>query len=47
MIKVDDSLLSDAIVEEKCEQMRKYLALSEEEANKQFLRAGTKYLEYF
>lgn len=47
MIKVDDSLLSDIIVEEKCEQMRKYLALSEEEANKQFLRAGTKYLEYF
>jgi hypothetical protein len=47
MIKVDDSLLSDTVVEEKLTQMRSYLTLSEEEANKQFLRAGTKYLEYF
>ena len=47
MIKVDDSLLSDTVVEEKLSQMRSYLTLSEEEANKQFLRAGTKYLEYF
>ena len=45
MIKVDDSLLSHTIVEEKCEQMRKYLTLSEEEANKQFLRSGTKWIE--
>ncbi len=47
LIKVDDSLLSDTVVEEKLTQMRSYLSLSEAEANKQFLRAGTKYLEYF
>jgi hypothetical protein len=47
LIKVDDSLLSDTVVEEKLTQMRSYLTLSEEEANKQFFRAGTKYLEYF
>lgn len=47
LIKVDDSLLSDTVVEEKVTQMRSYLTLSEAEANKQFLRTGTKYLEYF
>lgn len=46
-IDINDSLLSDGELELKIEQMKKFLSLTEEEANKQFLRAGTRYLEYF
>ncbi len=46
-IEIDDSLLSQAELELKIEQMKNYIRLSEEEANKQFLRSGTRYLDYF
>jgi hypothetical protein len=44
---VDDSIIIGSEIEKKLVQMRNYLTLSEAEANKQFLRAGLKYLEYF
>ncbi len=44
---VNDTLLSYTDIEAKLEQMRKYLLLTEEEANKQFLRSWTRYADYF
>jgi hypothetical protein len=44
---VDDSLLAPEEIETKIKQIQEYITLSEQEANKQFLRAWTRYLEYF
>lgn len=44
---VNDALISVSEVEWRLDKMRTYLTLSEEEANKQFLRWWTRYLEYF
>ena len=46
-LEINDSLLSDGELELKINQMKNYIALTEDEANRQFLRAGTRYLEYF
>lgn len=44
---VDDMLLSSEFITDKISKLKEYISLTEEEANKQFLRAGTRYLEYF
>lgn len=44
---VDDSLLPSEEIEKNLTQLRTYISLSEEEANKQFLWSWTRYLEYF
>jgi len=46
-LEINDSLLSDGELELKINQMKNYITLTEDEANRQFLRAGTRYLEYF
>jgi len=44
---VDDSLVLPKEIESQLTALRTYISLSEDEANKQFLRSWTKYLEYF
>lgn len=46
-IIVNDALLLCKDIETKLEQMRSFLSLNEDEANKHFLRSWTRYLEYF
>lgn len=46
-IEVNDTILSNEIIEEKLTAMRSYLSMTQEQADKHFLRAGTRYLEYF
>ena len=46
-LEINDSLLSAPELELKINQMKNYITLTEQEANRQFLRAGTRYLEYF
>lgn len=46
-VVIDDSLLSSEDIVSKITALKTYIALSEEEANKQFIWSWTKYLEYF
>jgi len=46
-IQVDDTILDATIIEEKLTAMRSYLTMNQEEADRHFLRAGTRYLDYF
>lgn len=46
-ITIDNTLLTPTEIEPILANMRNYLCLSEEEVNRNYLRTGTKYLEYF
>ena len=44
---IDDLLISDNEIAKQIDRLKSYISLTEDEANRQFLRAGTRYLEYF
>jgi hypothetical protein len=45
--EINDAVMSNEQIEEQLTKIKSYVSLSEVEANKQSLWAGTRYLEYF